>query len=101
MDEFEANPGGNKKYFDFIKAMAIECKEVEMPIADGKTKKVFELPSELNDFEVLGAPVIATVNFGKEWKGSDGVPRQSLEVKHLDKWEGGVKIDVESDEMPF
>ena len=98
-DDFEANPGGNRKYMDTVLALGVDCPEVEVDI-DGEKKMVKSLPHlEPNDF--LGVPVIATVGLGKPWKGTDGVDRQSFEVKSIDKWEEGIKKDVEAEDLPF
>ena len=50
---------------------------------------------------MIGKPIIATLNFGKPWKGDDGVERKTIEVKHAVLWEGGEVIDVELDDLPF
>jgi hypothetical protein len=98
-DEFEANPGGNKKYFDFVQGLDVPCKETEVEV-DGKSKTIYELPN-LAVSDIVGKPVIATLNFGKPWKGDDGVERKSLEVKHIIKWEGGTIVDAEVEDLPF
>jgi len=54
---------------------------------------------EHSDF--LGKPVLANVGLGKPWKGSDGVERQSHEVKSINLWKEGTAIDVEVEELPF
>jgi hypothetical protein len=98
-DEFSANPGGNKKYFDLVQALGVPCKETKVEV-DGKEKTIYELPN-LEVSDMVGKPVIATLNFGKPWKGTDGVERKSLEVKHVVKWEGGEIVDVEAEDLPF
>jgi hypothetical protein len=98
-DGFEAHPGGNRKYMEVVEALGINCPEIEVDV-DGGKKMVKSLPHlETSDF--LGIPVHATVGLGKPWKGSDGVERRSFEVKSINKWEDGVKIDVELEELPF
>jgi len=56
---------------------------------------------DLHESAFLGVPVLANVGLGKPWKGSDGVERQSFEVKSINKWDEGSKIDVEAAELPF
>lgn len=98
-DEFSANPGGNKKYFDLVQGVDAVCTESKVEV-DGKEKTIYELPN-LAVSDMVGKPVIATLNFGKPWKGTDGVERKSMEVKHIVKWEGGKVIDVEAEDLPF
>ena len=98
-DEFKANPGGNKKYYELVKALDVPCNESEVEI-EGKKKTIYELPS-LDGSDMIGKPIIATLNFGKPWKGDDGVERKTIEVKHAVLWEGGEVIDVELDDLPF
>ena len=98
-DDFEANPGGNRKYMDTVMALGVNCPDVEVDI-DGEKKMVKSLPHlDTNDF--LGVPVLATIGLGKPWKGTDGVERKSFEVKTIDKWEEGEKVDVELEDLPF
>ena len=98
-DDFEANPGGNRKYMEVVMSLGIKCPEIEVDV-DGEKKKVKSLPHlETNAF--LGVPVLATIGLCKPWKGTDGIERQSFEVKSIDKWEGGEKVDVELEELPF
>ncbi len=98
-DDFEAHPGGNRKYMETVIALGIDCPEIEVDV-DGSKKMVKSLPHlETSDF--VGVPVYATLGLGKAWKGSDGIERRSFEVKSIDKWEKGVKIDVELEELPF
>ena len=98
-DGFEAHPGGNRKYMETILALGVECPEVEVDI-DGEKRMVKSLP-HLDTSDFLGRPVLAVVGLGKPWKGTDGVARQSFEVKSIDKWEEGEKVDVEAEELPF
>ena len=98
-DSFEAHAGGNRKYMETAEALGINCPEVEVEI-DGKQRRVTSLPN-LTKADFLGKPVLATLGLGKPWKGSDGVERQSFEVKSIDKWEKGEKIDVELEDLPF
>ena len=98
-DDFEAQPGGNRKYMETVEALGVDCPELELDV-DGEKKMVKSLPHlETSDF--LGVPVFATLGLGKPWVGTDGIERKSFEVKSIDKWEGGVKIDVELEKLPF
>ena len=94
-DDFEAHPGGNRKYMETVMALGVDCPEVEI---DGKMVK--SLP-HLETHEFLGKPVLATVGLGKPWKGTDGVERQMFEVKSIDNWNEGETIDVEAEDLPF
>ena len=67
---------------------------------DGEKRTVKTLP-DVHESAFLGCPVTATVGLGKPWKGTDGVERQSFEVKSITLWEEGTKVDVEADELPF
>lgn len=98
-DEFKPNPGGNKKYYDMSVACQVDSipKEIEV---DGEKKTVYELPN-LEVHEMVGKPIIATINFGKPWKGDDGVERKTLQVKHIKAWEGGKIVDAEAEDLPF
>ena len=98
-DDFEANPGGNRKFMETLEAIGVECPEMEIDV-DGEKRKVKTLP-DVDESAFLGAPVFANVDLGRPWKGSDGVERQSFEVKSIDKWEQGAKIDVEAADLPF
>tara|TARA_Y100000593_G_scaffold34762_3_gene68259 strand:- start:463 stop:1080 length:618 start_codon:yes stop_codon:yes gene_type:complete len=98
-DDFEANPGGNRKFMETVEALGIKCPEVEIDV-NGEKRTVKTLP-DLDESAFLGVPVLANVGLGKPWKGSDGVERQSFEVKSIDLWEQGVKVDVEAAELPF
>ena len=98
-DDFEAHPGGNRKYMETVIALGIDCPETEIDVG-GEKKLVKSLP-HLNPSEFLGRPVLATVGLGKAWKGTDGIERQAHEVKSIEKWEDGAKIDVESEALPF
>ena len=98
-DDFKANPGGNRKFMETLEAIGVECPEIEIDV-DGEKRRVKTLP-DIDESAFLGAPVLANVDLGKPWKGSDGVERQSFEVKSVDKWEQGAKIDVETAELPF
>ena len=86
-DDFEANSGGNRKFMDTVEALGVSCPEIEVEI-DGEKRMVKSLPSlEHSDF--LGKPVLANIGLGKPWKGTDGVERQSHEVKSINLWEEG------------
>ena len=98
-DNFTAHPGGNRKYMDTVLALGVDCPEIEVDVG-GEKKMVKSLP-HLDTSDFLGIPVLATVGLGKPWKGTDGVDRQSFEVKSIDEWKQGVKLDVELEELPF
>ncbi len=98
-DDFKANPGGNRKFMETVEALGIDCPEVEVNI-DGEKRMVKSLPV-LDHHDFLGKPVHANVGLGKPWKGTDGVERQTHEVKSINKWEEGTTIDVEAEDLPF
>ena len=98
-DSFEANPGGNRGYMNTVNALGIDCPEIEVEI-DGSKRMVKSLP-ELHTSDFLGKPVLANVGLSKAWKGSDGVERQTPEVKTIDLWKDGTHVDVEADDLPF
>ena len=84
---------------DTVLALGVDCPEIEVDVG-GEKKMVKSLP-HLDTSDFLGIPVLATVGLGKPWKGTDGVDRQSFEVKSIDEWKQGVKLDVELEELPF
>ena len=98
-DSFKANPGGNRGFMEAVEAIGVDCPEMEIEV-DGEKRMVKTLPN-LSPSDFVGAPVLATVDLGKPWKGTDGVERQSFEVKKINKWEEGTKIDVELEDLPF
>ena len=98
-DDFQANTGGNRKFMETVEALGVECPEIEIEV-DGEKRTVKTLP-DLHESAFLGVPVLANVGLGKPWKGTDGVERQSFEVKSIDTWEEGTKIDVDTEELPF
>ena len=98
-DDFEANPGGNRKFMETVEALGVECPEIEIDVG-GEKRMVKTLP-DLHESAFLGMPVLANIGLGKPWKGDDGVERQGYEVKSINKWDEGTKIDVEADELPF
>ena len=96
-DDFEANSGGNRKFMDTVEALGVPCPEIEVEI-DGEKRMVKSLPSlEHSDF--LGKPVLANIGLGRPWKGTDGVERQSHEVKSINLWEEGTYVETEK--LPF
>ena len=96
-DDFEANSGGNRKFMDTVEALGVSCPEIEVEI-DGEKRMVKSLPNlEHSDF--LGKPVLANIGLGKPWKGTDGVERQSHEVKSINLWEEGSYVETEK--LPF
>jgi len=96
-DDFEANSGGNRKFMDTVEALGVPCPEIEVEI-DGEKRMVKSLPNlEHSDF--LGKPVLANIGLGKPWKGTDGIERQSHEVKSINLWEEGSYVETEK--LPF
>ena len=96
-DDFKANSGGNRKFMDTVEALGVDCPEIEVEI-DGEKRMVKSLPSlEHSDF--LGKPVLANIGLGKPWKGTDGIERQSYEVKSINLWEEGTHVETEK--LPF
>ena len=96
-DDFKANSGGNRKFMDTVEALGVDCPEIEVDI-DGEKRMVKSLPSlEHSDF--LGKPVLANIGLGRPWKGTDGVERQSHEVKSINLWEEGTYVETEK--LPF
>ena len=96
-DDFEANSGGNRKFMDTVEALGVSCPEIEVEI-DGEKRMVKSLPNlEHSDF--LGKPVLANIGLGKPWKGTDGIERQSHEVKSINIWEEGSYVETEK--LPF
>ena len=96
-DDFEANSGGNRKFMDTVEALGGPCPEIEIEV-DGEKRTVKSLPNlEHSDF--LGKPVLANIGLGKPWKGTDGIERQSHEVKSINIWEEGSYVETEK--LPF
>tara|TARA_R110000824_G_scaffold61923_3_gene164282 strand:+ start:1283 stop:1885 length:603 start_codon:yes stop_codon:yes gene_type:complete len=96
-DDFEANSGGNRKFMDTVEALGVPCPEIEVEVG-GEKRMVKSLPNlEHSDF--LGKPVLASIGLGKPWKGTDGVERQSHEVKSINLWEEGTYVETEK--LPF
>ena len=98
-DDFEGNPGGNRKFMETAEALGNNCPDIEVEV-DGEKRTVKGLPT-LDAKDFLGKPVLANVDFGKPWKGKDGVERTSLEVKSINLWKDGTEVDVELEELPF
>jgi len=96
-DTFKANSGGNRKFVEFCETAGIVCPEVEIEV-DGEKRTVKTIPDCITDIDVVGKPVIATVGFGKPWKGDDGVERKSIEVKSILEWKGGKEKETD---LPF
>ena len=96
-DDFKANSGGNRKFMDTVEALGVECQEIEVEI-DGAKRMVKSLPV-LEDSDFLGKPVLANIGLGKPWKGTDGIERQSYEVKSINLWEEGAYVETEK--LPF
>ena len=71
-------------------------KEVEV---NGEMKKCKVLP-DIKKEDLEGFPAIAVVGPGKPWTNSSGEKRRSWEVKFIKKWDGGTKLEDNSD-VPF
>ena len=99
-DDFEANPGDNKKYFLFCQALGVEIKKKKIEI-DGKTVEVDVMPS-LSTKDVDGKPVVAVIDRGKPFKAKDGREVNPWEVKFVMQWpEGKAKEPTDLGDIPF
>ena len=102
-EDFEQNPGGNKKYMAMVEALGIEAPVVEVEVG-GEKRKIKTLPN-VTEMDLLGKPMIAGIGFSKPWKDKTGKERRSLEVKSIRVWEEGKTIDisgdVDEDDIPF
>ncbi len=103
-DTFVSNKGGNKSYLRFCEDIGVECEEVEREV-DGEKLKVKQLPN-LTEKDVLGAPVIGVLNFGKSYKDKNGFTKKPMQVKFIKKWADGERLDIKTakeieDDIPF
>ena len=103
-DKFVSNSSGNKAYLRFCEDLGIECSEVEREI-DGTKVKVKQLPN-VSEKDVLGKPVIAVLNYGKEYTNKNGYKTKPLQCKFIKKWSDGEIVEIKTaeenlDEIPF
>lgn len=103
-DSFVSNQSGNKAYLRFCEDVGVECEEVEREI-DGDKIQVKQLPN-LTEKDVLGAPVVAVLNFGKSYKDKNGFDKKPMQVKFIKKWSDGKRLDIKTseeaiDDIPF
>ena len=104
--EFEANPGGNKGYFAFCKAVGKEPKDTEVEI-DGEKITVKELP-DLTEDDIMGKPVLVTMGKGKPWVSDrDGKTRVPIVAKWFNFWSEGTTLTEDElnakalEDLPF
>ena len=69
-DDFEANPGDNKKYFLFCQSLGVEIQKKKAEI-DGKVVEVDVMPS-LSTKDIEGKPVVAVIDRGRPFTAKDG-----------------------------
>lgn len=101
------NPGGNRKYFEFLKIIGIDCpeKEIEIPSStNGKPiKKKLPVLPYLSSSDIMGKPMLAVVR-KSEWEGTDrdGNPAKFHTYKAFgfETWLDGQELDIE-DPLPF
>mgnify|MGYP003150390823 CR=1 FL=1 len=99
-DDFESNPGDNKKYFLFCQSLGVNIKKVVRQI-DGKDVEVEIMPS-LSIDDVTGRPVVAVIDRGKPFKGKDGRDVNPWEVKYVMQWvDGKIKEPTDLGDIPF
>jgi len=100
-DTFVSHPSGNRNYLNFCNALGIEC-PVEKKKIGGKDVEVKMLPS-ISQSDVEGSPVKAIVKKGKPYTDKKGVQRNYMDVKWVERWEDGEKINTggNGDEIPF
>ena len=99
-DDFEGNPGDNKKYFLFCQALGVEIKKKKIEI-DGKTVEVDVMPS-LSIKDVDGKPIVALIDRGKPFTTKEGKEVNPWEVKYVMQWaEGKIKEPTDLGDIPF
>ena len=95
------NPGKNRGYKDFLEAAGVKTEESN---ESGHT--VYELPDELEEDLILGAPVFirVTIDF---WERRDGSQGQTPKVNNIFPWAAGDQLDPdeakpeEANDLPF
>ena len=100
-DTFESNTSGNKGYLKFCETIGVEC-PTETRTINGEDVEVQILPT-LSPENMLGQPVIAFVDKGREFTNKRGERTFFWDCKFCKKWEGGVKKEISNDGsgMPF
>lgn len=98
-DTFESNASGNTAYLKFCENLGIDCPK-ETKTIDGEDVEVQLLPNLTSD-AMLGYPVIAFVDKGRPFVDKTGKKRVFWDCKFCKKWEGGVKKDINTENIPF
>lgn len=93
-DTFESNTSGNKGYLRFCETIGVEC-PTEVRTIDGSEIEVQILPA-LSPEAMLGQPVTAFVDKGREFINKKGNKTFFWDCKFCKKWEGGNMKDVSS-----
>ena len=94
-DTFESNTSGNKGYLRFCETIGVEC-PTELRTIDGSEIEVQILPT-LAPEAMLGQPIIAFVDKGREFTNKKGERTFFWDCKFCKKWEGGNVKDISSD----
>lgn len=100
-DTFESNVSGNKGYLRFCQTIGVEC-PTETRTVDGNDIEVQILPT-LSPDNMLGQPVIAFVDKGREFTNKRGERTFFWDCKFCKKWNDGKKIDISdgNSDIPF
>ena len=113
-DDFDSNSGGNRHYLRFCETLNIECPTHTKTI-DGEDIEMQALPNLISK-DMIGKPVTAFVDKGREYVDKQGLKRNYYDCKFIKKWaEGEVKevselgnvVDqalkeaINNDEVPF
>jgi len=99
-DDFEANPGDNKKYFLFCQSLGVDIQKKKAEI-DGKVVEVDVMPS-LSTKDIEGKPVVAVIDRGRPFTARDGREVKPWEVKYVMQWvEGKTKEPTDLGDIPF
>ena len=102
-DDFKSNSEGNRGYLSLCSAIGKECQVVTQSV-DGEEVEFQELPT-INLDDLNGMPVIATIKSGKAYKDKNGNERHYMDVKWVNKWTNGVRLNLDeetkNDEIPF
>ena len=93
-DTFESNSSGNTGYLRFCETIGLEC-PIETRKIDGEDVEVQLLPNLVAE-AMLGQPVIAFVDKGREFINKNGEKTFFWDCKFCKKWEGGIKKDISS-----
>tara|TARA_R100000995_G_scaffold8327_1_gene3619 strand:+ start:61 stop:687 length:627 start_codon:yes stop_codon:yes gene_type:complete len=100
-DTFESNVSGNKGYLRFCETIGVEC-PTETRTVDGNDIEVQILPT-LSPDNMLGQPIIAFVDKGREFTNKRGERTFFWDCKFCKKWNDGKKIDISdgNSDIPF